>query len=668
MAKKKKAKKVEAGHYDASSIQAMEGVEHIRKRPGMYIPDTGKQGLHHIAWEIIDNVVDEWIAGHCTTLNVDLDTKKQTVTVTDDGRGIPVEIHKQTGAPAIEGIFTRTMMGGKFGSQAYAISGGLHGVGAKATCALSDSMWAETVRKGKVHRVEFSRGKVTAKTKAIGKAKKRKGTVVSFHPDRTVFGKHNFDPDLFRERLTSRAYLCPGLNVVLTINGKKTTLTSNEGLAGFVKTRLGRKEEPLQEAPITFRVYGEFDGRKFKAHKKKKPDSEAIDVAFWWTNGDGEKWWSWVNMITVKDGGTHVVGIKTAITRVLRGFCEEDGVSGDDFREGLRIAVHVMLKEPHFEGQAKNRLNNPEVRGMADSAFNEAFSLWASKNSDVVQAMVARATELYKARKAYKTAKSVATQSAYADTKNQRRGLPPKLVTALQCSKNEREVFIVEGASAGGNAVVGRGKNDKGVLFQEVLPLRGKPPNSVMGIVDRKTGAPKLGKIAKFFENEELESIVRAVGAGHDLTVPGESCDPSKARVSKIILLADADADGGHIATLLMAFFLRYMMPVVEAGMLWVAMPPLYVAKWPKGRAFGNTLEEVRNAARDQGYKGKSDPTITRLKGLGEMQAVELSITAMNPETRNLRQISADRSSVEYVLDLLGSSVATRKDLLGLLD
>jgi len=651
----------ECGYYLIETVyvvEAMEGVEHIRARPSMYIPDTGKEGLHHIVWELVDNAVDEHMAGHCNALSVELDSKKQLVTVTDDGRGIPVEKHPQTGKPTIEGIFTRTMMGGKFGKQAYAISGGLHGVGAKATCALSDRMEVETVRKGFRYRVEFCRGSVTKSTKKVGKAKREHtGTSVTFHPDKDIFGRNVYDADRFRERLTAIAYLCPGLTVRLTINGKVTDLTSRDGLAGYLQSRLGRKEEAVMEEPVTFRVYGEFKDRKFVPHQKRRSDSEAIDVAIWWTDGDGEGWWSWVNMIPVKDGGTHVTGAKRAITRILSGYCDTDGVSGDDFREGLRVAVHVMLKEPHFEGQAKNRLNNPECAGMADTTFTKHFARWAAVNGDVVEALVSRAEALYKARKAYKAAKSVATQTAYAD-KGGRKGLPPVLATALRCKPEERELFIVEGASAGGNAVRGRNRNTNGHLFQEVLPLKGKPPNPVRSGED-------LNRIAKLFNNAEYENIVRSIGAGHDLTQAGEACEPSKSRVAKVIIMADADADGGHIGTLLLAFFLRFLYPLVEQGMLWVALPPLFTAKWPKGRVFGDTLEEVKKAAAAKGYRGKL--TITRLKGLGEMQPVELAMTSMEPTTRRLVRIEADRESVKYIMDLLGSEVSVRKDLLGLL-
>lgn len=663
---KKKGKKKAAdgkGVYDASAIKAMEGVEHIRARTSMYIPDAGVVGMHHIAWEIADNCVDEFLAGHCTLVHIKLDTKKQLVMVIDNGRGIPVGIHAQTGKPTIEGIYTKTMMGGKFGKQAYAISGGLHGVGATATCALSDMMWVETVRKGKVHRVEFSKGVVTKGTHVVGKAGKRKGTTVCFHPDKTIFGKHTFDKKRFAERLEAMAYLCPGLTVKLTVNGETTDYTSKEGLGGYLRSRLGKKEEPLQEEPIMFRVYGEFKDRKFKEHKTKKSDSEAIDVALWWTDADGEGWHSWVNMIPVKDGGTHVTGGKTAITRVLSDYCTESGVTGDDFRDGLRVAVHVMLKSPHFEGQAKNRLNNPEVKGMADSTFHSAFAKWCAANGELVSAMVERAVAMYRTRKAFKTAKSVATQSAYADTKTGRRGLPPSLTTALRCSKVTRELFVVEGKSAGGNAVQGRAKDDTGVLFQEVLPLRGKPPNPIAGTTDRY-GEHNLAKIAKLFENKEFDAIVRSIGAGHDLTSPGESCNPSKARVGKVIIMADADDDGGHIATLLLGFFLKYMMPLVEAGMLYVSFAPLFVAKWPKGRVFGDSVEEVREAASTKGYNGKL--TITRLKGLGEMQPSELAETAMNPATRRIKQITGDRGALEYLTSLIGSDVSLRKELLGL--
>jgi len=643
--------------YDADSIRKMEGIEHIKAKPSMYIPDTGKNGLHHIAWEIVDNAVDEFLAGHCTRLVVVLDTKEQTVSVEDNGRGVPIEKHPQTGRPTVESIYTETLMGGKFGKQAYALSGGTHGVGAKATCALSDSMVVETCRDGQRYRVGFVRGAVAEKLKKVGrKGRKNKGTRVALHPDPEVFGRNRFDPDRFRERLTATAYLCPGLSISLIINGKESNLTSEEGLAGYLRTRLGRKEKAALDDPIVFRVWGAFKEGRWVPQKRRRPDSEALDVAMWWTNGDGERWYSWINMINVPDGGTHITGAKRAITRVLSDWCDEDGVSGDDFREGLRVAVHVMLKEPHFEGQAKNKLNNPECRGMADSTFAEHFGRWAEQNNSDVRMLVDRAIAMYKARRSYRAAKSIGTQTAYA-AKSGRSGLPDKLTAALRCRPEERELFIVEGASAGGNAIQGRGKNGSGVLFQEVLGLKGKPPNPMR--------AKKMTQLARLFENEEYGAIIRAIGAGHDVTVPGESCDPSKSRVGKAIILADADADGGHIATLLLGFFVRFMLPLVEDGRLWVALPPLFSAKWPRGRVFGDTREEVLRAAHADGCRGT--PLVTRLKGLGEMQPAELAETAINPDTRRLLRVVADRSSIEHLTQLLGSERSTRKSLLGLL-
>ena len=654
-----KQKASESGNYDASAIQAMDGVEHIRARPSMYIPDTGAAGMHHIIWEIIDNCVDEHLAGQCHAIDVSLNTKTQTVTVKDDGRGIPIEPHPQTGKPTIEGIYTRTMMGGKFGKQAYAISGGLHGVGAKATCALSDSMHVTTVRGGKVYDVRFSRGKVVSPTRSTGVAGTSKGTQVTVHPDREVFGANTFDTDLFRARMEAISYLCPTLAVTLNVNGTVTKLTNKEGLSGYLKAHIGRKEETMMPSPVAFRVYGEFVDRKFKLHKTKQPDSEALDVAFWWTSGDGEMWTSWVNMIPVKEGGTHVTGGKRAITRVLSSYCKDSNVTGDDFREGLRVAIHVMLKEPHFEGQAKNRLNNPEVAGMSETAFNDFFAQWCANNQEAVKALCERASRLCEARKQYKAAKSVATQSSYADAKpGGRAALPTRLATALRCKVSERELFIVEGGSAGGNAINGREKNAEGTLFQEVLPMKGKPPNPIQGRDNPATIAP-------LFDNAEYRDIVLSIGAGHDLDKPGTTCDPTRARVSKIILMADADSDGGHIATLWLAFHIKYMLPLIEAGMVWVAMPPLYVAKWPRGRVFGDTREQVLERARAAGYNGA--PTVTRLKGLGEMQPNELAETCLNPRTRRLMRISADKQSIAFFADLLGIEVSTRKELLGLL-
>ena len=518
-------KKVIVGSYDATSIKHLEGLESIRKVPGMYIPDTGKEGIHHIAWEIVDNSVDEHLAGHAKSLRVSVDTKKRTVTVTDDGRGVPVETHAQTKRPTIESIFTTLHMGGKFGKQAYAISGGLHGIGSKATCALSDRMMVITHRNGYRYRIEFSRGGVSQPLQKLEKSSKR-GTTITFRPDSDVFGRNNFEPKRFYERLEAIAYLCPGLRVYLKVNGDKQELTQREGLAGFLQSRMGNKEKSIGTHPHRFTVNGSFQAgdNRNKVFVPDSKESEGIDVAIHWTDAESEKWFTYVNMIPVPDGGTHVTGAKRAITRVLTSFCDSDGVTGDDFREGLRVAIHMRLREPHFEGQTKNRLNNPECQRMAETVFDSALSKYFSRNGDLVKAVITRAVAVAKARVAYKAARSIASQNAYA-TKDGRRGLPSKLTAALGCKPEEREVFIVEGGSAGGSAA--RGRNG---YYQEVLALRGKPPNPIRG-------AETLPKIAKLFGNEEIDSIVRTIGAGHDVTVVGETCNPSKARVSKVIIM-----------------------------------------------------------------------------------------------------------------------------------
>ena len=632
--------------YNSQSIQKLSGIEHIRSRSSMYIPNKGTEGLHHILWEVIDNSVDEYLAKHCTRIRIVVDTKRNIVTVEDNGRGVPVEIHPQTGKPTLESIFTETLMGGKFGGgkngvSSYSISGGLHGVGAKATCALSDKMFAWSTRKGKVYKVGYSQGKVRSSMKVVGKVKKGvSGTKIAFHPDPEIFGKTKFNPKLISERLEAVAFLCPGLQMWFKVDDNKPlNLTSEEGLSGLLKDSLADKEEPAFENPLSFSVHDEDSG-------------EGIEVSMWWTSGDGEKWLTYVNMIPVPDGGTHVTGAKSAITREMKKLCSKAGVVGDDFRDGLRVACHVKLREPQFEGQTKNRLNNPEMSKVADHLFSSKIRNFLVKNSAVAKKLINRAVEMAKARAAYKATRKIATQTAYAKDPNSRRGLPDRLTTAMGCKPGERELFLVEGDSAGGSAVQGRDRKN-----QEILPLRGKLPNTA-SITDPV-------KLAKIFAHRDIDNIIRSVGAGHDVDKHHESCDPTKSRIGKIILLTDADADGGHIDALLLIFLLRFMLPVVEAGMVWVARPPLFTAKWGSGRVYGDSREEVIKLAADKGIKNVQ---ISRFKGLGEMNPNQLAETSMDPASRRLIQISADKQSVEVVMNLMGADVSARKKVLGLLN
>ncbi len=635
-------KKSSEPSYDGSSVQKLDGIAHIRHRPGMYVQNLESEGLHHILWEVVDNSIDEYQGGHCTRLRVRLDTHKNVATVDDNGRGVPTDIHSQTGKPTLESIFTETLMGGKFekggANSGYTFSAGLHGVGAKATCALSDSMTAWSTRGGRTCKVVFSQGKVATPMVITheGLPKSKTGTRISFHPDPTIFGRIKFDPKLIRERLRGVAYLCPGLTITFTLDDKPAEdLSSAAGLAGILLDNKG-KEDSLFEQPLTFQ------------HKFGK--GELLDVAMWWTDGDGEQWRTYVNMIPVQDGGTHVAGAKGGIAREMRRYCDNKSVTSDDLRDGLRVACRLNLVDPHFQGQTKDKLNNPEVQPVADKAFGDVLAAFLAKNADITRKLVARAVAMSQARAQFKATRKVATQTAYAKDPNSRRGLPHKLHTALGCKPAEREVFLVEGGSAGGSASSGRN-----LKFQEILPLRGKLPNII------KETDPV--KITKFFENEEIDSIIRTLGCGHDVFTPGESCDPSRARHGKVILLMDADADGGHIACLLVGFFLRFMLPMVEAGRIWVANPPLFVAKWSSGRVYGTSRDEVVAAAAKKGVK---NPQISRFKGLGEMNPEQLAETSLDPAKRSLTKISADSQSLIEVADLMGSDASARKVLLGL--
>ena len=654
MAKTRRRSASTAPSYEAKDVQSLQGAEAVRATPGMYVTDTASEGLHHLVWEILNNSIDEHLAGHCTEITLSLDTRRHRIIVKDNGRGVPVAINPDTDEPTVVSTFTRLHTGGKFGKAAYAISGGLHGCGSTAVNALSDKMVVRTVRSRRLYSVSFCRGVVTEPLAVLRKARKgERGTTVMFHPDKEMFGSHKISPMEVRKRLVSTAYLCPGLTLLFVLNGEKENLTKKKGLSGFLVDKMTGKEKSMfSTGPLLVSVNGEFrEGDNGRASFVVDPTgSEGVDLALHWTSGTEEQWFSYVNMIMVPDGGTHVGGAKKAITRVLSRAGKKKGVIGDDYREGLRIAMHIKLRRPHFEGQTKRRLNNPECSGMSESLVGEALRSFFSDKEDLVTAIVKRAEAMSKARASMKAAKQIASQDAYSTTEG-RKGLPAKLVTALRCTPGERELFMVEGDSAGGSAVVGRNGYN-----QEILPLKGKPPNPIQ--------PNNMAKLAKLFGNSSIDDIVRAIGAGHDVEVIGQSCDPDKSRHDKVIMLADKDVDGMHITVLWLGFFLRFMFPLVEAGKLWVAVPPLYVGRWPKGRVYGDSVEEIREKAAAKGVK---KPLVTYVKGLGEMQAADLSATAMDPDSRRLIQIKADRSSLDYMMRLLGTEVSFRKEVLGLL-
>lgn len=641
----------EASAYNADSIKHLEGMTHIRARPGMYIPNTASEGLHHLLWEATDNAVDEFLAGHNRELHVTLDPAKTLATVRDAGRGIPVEKHPKFKVPTLEAIFTNLHTGGKFDRDAYAISGGLHGVGMKATCALSETMTATTVRGGKTYAVDYARGKVVKKLYSVKKTFPS-GTEITFHPDHEIFGKKlTFDPDTVADRLKGIAFLCPGLKVTLTVGKKVTDFTSKDGLSGLLRKNLGRKEKPAFDEPISFST-------TFEVETQAGVKTHAIDASLWWTSGDGEGWFTYVNMINVPDGGTQVTGAKRAIVTVLKKHAEEEGLSGEDFRDGLRCVFHFKLSNPHFEGQAKNRLNNPECASHAQEHFTAAIKKWAKSHSSEVSKLIERASAMAEARRAYKARRRIGTESAYAD-KAGRGALPDKLVVAPRAKPADRELFVVEGDSAGGSAKQSRDSwHDKKIVdHQEILPLRGKVPNAArFGITP--------GELEKLFENNEISSLVRSIGAGHDVMERGESCDPSRARVGKVILLMDADPDGGHIASLLLTFMIRFLHPLIDKGMVWVAVPPLFMARWPRGRAFADSQEEARANALKAGA-GEKSIQIQRFKGLGEMNPEQLCETALAPATRRLIQVSSEEGDLAQIIELMGKDVTARKELLG---
>lgn len=622
-----------AAQYDASQIQVLEGLEAVRKRPGMYIGSTSSAGLHHLVWEIVDNSIDEALAGFATHIEIDI-TKENHIRVTDDGRGIPVDIQEKTGRPAVETVFTVLHAGGKFGGGGYKVSGGLHGVGASVVNALSTDLTVQVFKDGNIYEQSYSRGAVLEDLKIIGKTDKH-GTSVYFVPDPEIFQETTeFDFDKLANRVRELAFLNKGLKLTITDFRSEEPVKKSFCYEGGIKSyveHLNKSKQVLFEEPIY--VEGEQDGIQ-------------VEVAMQYTSGYHTNLLSFTNNIHTYEGGTHESGMKTALTRVINDYARrqklmkenEEKLSGEDVREGLTAVISIKHPDPQFEGQTKTKLGNSEARTITDRLFSTHFDKFLMENPQVARKIVEKGILASKARLAAKRAREVTRKKSGLEISN----LPGKLA---DCSSNDptiTELFIVEGDSAGGSAKQGRSRH-----FQAILPIRGKILNVEKATLD------------KILANEEIRSLFTAMGTGF-----GGDFDLSKARYQKLVIMTDADVDGSHIRTLLITLFYRYMRPAVEAGYIYIAQPPLYKLKQGKNEYYIQNDEELEAKLKELPAHPK--PQLSRYKGLGEMDAEQLWETTMNPENRSMLQVSVeDAAEADQILDILmGDRVEPRREFI----
>jgi len=610
--------------YDASQIKVLEGLEGVRKRPSMYIGSTSKDGLHHLVYEVVDNSVDEALAGYCKVINVTLN-KDGSVTVEDDGRGIPVDQHPIYKVPAVQIALTKLHAGGKFDKKSYAISGGLHGVGVSVVNALSKKLIAEIKNNGKIYRQEYSRGEVKSKLEVVGKTSDGTGTKIIFWPDGEIFSSLDFDCKVLETRFREITFLNPGLKIILedAIKGNKYEFFSAGGLIEFVKW-INKSKEVLHK-PIYF---------------KRQMDDSMIEVAIQYNTGYREGIFGFVNTINTVEGGTHVSGFKTALTRVINDYAKKtgtlknDSLSGEDVREGLTAIVSIKIGDPQFEGQTKTKLGNSEVKGYVDSIVTSALSEFFEENPAIAKKITSKGLDSARARLAAKRAKElVRRKNAFSLG-----GLPGKLADCSNKKSDTTELYLVEGESAGGSAKMARNKEN-----QAILPLKGKILN-----VEKSTPSRTLS-------SEEITNIITVIGTG-----VSEDFDLNKLRYNKIIIMTDADVDGEHIKTLLLTFFFRFMPKLIENGNVFVAMPPLYRVRKNKDH-YVYTEDELKKLTEKLGTSN-----VTRFKGLGEMNSTQLWDTTMDPKTRKIKKISIDDAvEADRVFSMLmGDDVQARKEFI----
>jgi DNA gyrase subunit B len=618
--------------YDESQIQVLEGLEAVRKRPGMYIGSTGPKGLHHLVWEIVDNSIDEALAGYCTEINVTIE-KDNSITVVDNGRGIPVGIHEKMGRPAVEVIMTVLHAGGKFGGGGYKVSGGLHGVGASVVNALSTELEVFVYREGKIHYQKYKRGVPVTDLQVIGDTD-RTGTTVHFKPDPEIFTETiEYDYDTLANRLRELAFLNRGIKI--TLEDKRVENRRNEyyyegGIKSYVE-HLNRTREVLHEEPIY--IVGEKDGIY-------------VEIALQYNDGYTSNIYSFANNIHTHEGGTHEAGFKTALTRIINDYARkhhimkdnDPNLTGEDVREGLTAIISVKHPAPQFEGQTKTKLGNSDARTVTDSLFSEHFETFLLENPTIARKIVEKGMMAARARLAAKKARELTRRKSALEVSN----LPGKLADCSSKDPSVSELYVVEGDSAGGSAKQGRDRH-----FQAILPLRGKIINV------------EKARLDKILSNNEVRAIITALGTGI-----GEDFDITKARYHKIIIMTDADVDGAHIRTLLLTFFYRYMRELIEKGYIYIAQPPLY--KIQQGKHVEYAYNDRQLEAILAKLPDNPKPNIQRYKGLGEMNPEQLWETTMNPETRTLLQVSLqDAIEADETFEILmGDKVEPRRQFI----
>jgi len=640
-------KKIQEGaKYSAESIQVLEGLEAVRKRPAMYIGDIGVKGLHHLVYEVIDNSIDEALAGYCTRIDLVIH-EEGSLTVTDDGRGIPTGLHEKEKKSALEVVMTLLHAGGKFDKGSYKVSGGLHGVGVSCVNALSSLLIATSMREGKIFRQVYEKGKPVTDVEVIGKTD-ISGTIIKFKPDPTIFQTTEFNFEILSARLRELAFL--NKEILLTIkdmrellengNGGKNRyeeFKSAEGLKEFVEY-LDVNRERLIEAPI---------------HISYEKTEIPVEIALQYNNSFSENVHSYVNNINTIEGGTHLAGFRRGLTRTLKKYAEDSGataklkfdINGDDFREGLTAIISVKVAEPQFEGQTKTKLGNSEVMGAVDQAVSSMLTNYLEENPKdakiIVQKVILAATARHAARKAREL---VQRKNEFSGS-----GLPGKLADCADRDPGKCEIYLVEGDSAGGTAKQGRDRR-----FQAILPLRGKILNVEKAMQHR------------IYESEEIKNIFTALGVNIGTEEDSKALNIVGLRYHKIIIMTDADVDGSHITTLIMTFFFRYMQDLIKGGNLFIATPPLYLVKKGKAERYCWSEEEREAAIKEMGQGKESSVGIQRYKGLGEMNAIQLWETTMNPETRTLRQVTIESAAeADHIFSMLmGDEVPPRREFI----
>ena len=625
------------GEYGAEQIQVLEGLEPVRKRPGMYIGSTGAKGLHHLVYEVVDNAIDEALAGYCSNIYVSIGADN-SILVIDDGRGIPVETHPKTGKSTLETVLTVLHAGGKFGAGGYKVSGGLHGVGVSVVNALSTKLVATVKKDGKVYQMEFSKGDVVREIEVVDETKETQsietGTIIEFKPDDSIFDETIYKFETLEYRLRELAFLNKGISITLEDKRageeqvKKFHYTG--GLIEYVQF-LNKNKEPIHEQIIYF---------------DNKVDTYTVEIALQYTGSYAENIYSYANNINTIEGGMHLTGFKTALTRSLNEYAKkakfikdnDDNLTGEDVREGLTAIISVKLEDPQYEGQTKTKLGNPPVRQIVDAVVFENIEAFLEENPQTARQVIDKALTAQRAREAAKKARELTRRKSVLESTS----LPGKLADCSEKDPAKSEIYLVEGDSAGGSAVDGRDRK-----IQAILPLKGKILNV------------EKSRLDKILSSEEIRNMITAFGCGL-----GDEFDEEKLRYHKIVIMTDADVDGAHIRTLLLTFFFRYMRPLIEKGFVYIAQPPLYSVKRGQKIKYAYNDEELNAVLEEFGRSTK--PTIQRYKGLGEMNADQLWETTMNPENRTLLKVNIEdmAASDETFEMLMGDKVEPRRDFI----